>query len=121
MSDQVKPPGWYPVPGNPSQNRYWDGDDWAEPSKSGVNGLAIASLIFGLIAVLEMAVSLSDEGQGAVIYLMFGTAAVISGFSGLIDMKKTHERGKARAITGIVLGAVQLVVVIVYVGWQMGT
>lgn len=32
MSDASTPPGWYPDPSNPSQQRYWDGTAWTDAS-----------------------------------------------------------------------------------------
>jgi uncharacterized RDD family membrane protein YckC len=35
MSGSSTPPGWYPDPSNPAQQRYWDGNAWSDATAPG--------------------------------------------------------------------------------------
>jgi len=77
----------------------------AAVKKSGSNGLAIASLITGIIPGL-------------------GLLGIIFGFVALSQIKKTNEGGKGMAITGIVLGFIQFifgVIWMVFFFWAVNT
>lgn len=49
--DTHRPPGWYR---GTEGKRYWDGQAWLDtaPSHGGVSGVAIASMILGIIGLL---------------------------------------------------------------------
>jgi uncharacterized RDD family membrane protein YckC len=40
MSDGSTPPGWYPDPSNPAQQRYWDGTTWSDATAPGAAAAA---------------------------------------------------------------------------------
>jgi uncharacterized RDD family membrane protein YckC len=40
MSDASTPPGWYPDPSNPAQQRYWDGTAWSDATAPGAPAAA---------------------------------------------------------------------------------
>jgi hypothetical protein len=64
-----------------------------EPTRVGTNGLAIASLVLGIVWLF---------GLGALLALIFGIIAVR-------QVDRTGEAGKGMAIAGAILGAVGLV------------
>lgn len=102
MSDQSPSPGWYPAPHANNEQRYWDGAHWLElatapaaPPKA-PRGLAIASLVVGIVAFLA--------GLVPVLGVILGIAAATIG---IIALVKKQPRGLS--ITGVALGAVAVI------------
>ena len=101
------PPGWYVEPGTGYQ-RYWNGFAWAEygppaasplavvatqPPTAGTNGMAIASLVLGIL-------------------WGYGVLSVLAIIFGAVGLKQTAERGqggRGLAIAGLVLGIVGVI------------
>ena len=111
MTIGQQPAGWYPDPQSPNSVRYWDGAAWTQQTapapvpmappavygwatplqgmpKRGTNGLAIASMILGIVWVW---------GIGSILALIFGYVA-------LNQIKHRNESGRGMAIAGTVLG-----------------
>jgi len=65
------------------------------------NGLATASLVLGILAF--------TPGFG----FLFGIAAIITGIIALNQVKKQATKGQGFAITGIVLGCVPFVMILI--------
>jgi hypothetical protein len=94
------PSGWYSEPGTGRQ-RWWTGAVWGDyappspPSYSavatqGTNGLAIASLVLGIL-----------WGYG-----LFSVLAIIFGAVGLKQTAERNQGGRGMATAGLVLGIV---------------
>jgi hypothetical protein len=90
---------------------YWPGETPPAPTRpdppTGTNGLAIASLVLGLVGILTF-LFLAIPPTLAVI---FGGVAL-----GQIDDPRRHQAGRGLAIAGIALGAVGIVAFLVFVG-----
>ncbi|HEX5615868.1 MAG TPA: DUF4190 domain-containing protein [Acidimicrobiia bacterium] len=82
------PTGGYVPPGVPP---------YATPPTTGTNGLAIASLVLGLVWVC---------GIGSVLAVIFGVVA-------LGQIKQRSQSGRGLAIAGIVLGALGIALIVV--------
>lgn len=67
------------------------------------NGLAIASLVVGIVSLIPV-ISL-----GNIFGLLEGIIAVILGFIGASQIKKLSQGGKGIAVAGIILGFVGIV------------
>ena len=106
-------PGWYPAPHANGEQRYWDGAQWLETSPGAspvidsprsptpaTKGLALSALIVGIVAFLT--------GLLPIIGALIGVAAIILGIIAL-----ARKQSKALSVTGLVLGAVALVVSVV--------
>jgi hypothetical protein len=84
-----------PTPNDPSPS--WPADTasyqrW-EPARVGTNGLAIASLVLGIVWLF---------GLGSLLALIFGLIAIK-------QIDRTGEGGKGMAIAGAILGAVGII------------
>ncbi|MEU4160584.1 DUF4190 domain-containing protein [Actinoplanes sp. NPDC026670] len=79
----------------------WD-PDWERGPQEGLSGLAVASLVFGVI--------------GGIIF------SPLLGIAALVKIKQTGQRGKGLAVAGLVLSTFWLVVLAVVVGvnWHVG-
>lgn len=102
----VAPQGWYPSPGVPGEERYWDGSNWTNytrPTRSGqsqevrgvaatarTNGKAVASLTLALLWL---------GGIASIPAIVLGLLARRE-----IDRSSGSERGWGLASTGIVIG-----------------
>ena len=100
------PPGWYQDPENPYSQRYWDGAHWTEnraaaagvaapPMTPKTSGLAIASLVCGLVWV-------------------YGVTSILAIIFSVIAKKNIRESngwvtGGGMATAGLVLGIVGVV------------
>ncbi|HEX9683477.1 MAG TPA: DUF4190 domain-containing protein [Acidimicrobiales bacterium] len=103
------PAGWYADPTNPGMERWWDGQEWHErfrpaegvgisgapgvpgPAQgSSVNGLAIASMVLGIVWLWWL---------GSILALIFGYIA-----KRRIDESQGRQTGRGMAVAGIVLG-----------------
>jgi Domain of unknown function (DUF4190)/Protein of unknown function (DUF2510) len=107
----MPPAGWYPEPGTGIQ-RWWTGSSWGDYAVSapmsppvtavstrGTNGMAIASLVLGLL-------------------WGYGLLSILAIIFGAIGMKQTGERnqsGRGLAIAGLVLGIVGAVIALVVI------
>lgn len=103
-------PGWYPAPHENGEQRYWDGNQWVEPTvpapgafpqqpnstPTAPKALALSALIVGIVAFLTGLL----PAVGAVI----GAVAIVLGIIALVK-----KQSKGLAIPGIVLGAIALV------------
>ncbi|GAC1531962.1 MAG: hypothetical protein NVS3B1_25350 [Marmoricola sp.] len=90
-------PGWYPHP-NGEGLAYWDGSAWtataptppaapfADPSVKAGNGLSIAAIVMGVLAVL-------------ILPIILGPAAIICGG---VAMSRKEPLGRTGLIVGIV-------------------
>jgi hypothetical protein len=85
------PSGGYPVPPPMAQG--------PRPQRDDTNGLAIAALIISLVGI---------ACGGALLGIIFGIIA-------LVQIRRSGQRGRGMAITGIVLGALQAVAIIALV------
>jgi hypothetical protein len=93
MSMEPEQPAYQNYPAMPAaQPAPWTG------VKPGVNGFAIAAFVLGIVGVV-----------GAVLSVIFGIVA-------LADIRRTRQRGKGLAISGIVLSGVWVVAVLAFVG-----
>lgn len=104
------PQGWYPSPGIPGEERYWDGSNWTNytrPTRSGqgqevrgvattarTNGKAVASLTLALLWM---------GGIASIPAIVLGLLARRE-----IDRSSEGERGSGLASTGIVIGVIGL-------------
>jgi Domain of unknown function (DUF4190) len=93
----VPPSGYGPPPGYGQPPGYGPppapGEPYTTPQTPGVNGLAIAALVLGLLWVC---------GLGSIL-------AVVFGFIALSQIKKSGQGGKGLAIAGLVLGFLGIV------------
>src|SRR5215208_6228990 len=96
-------PGWYPDPGRPGMQRWWDGSQWSEhaaplpqPVLVGeTDGYAVASVISGVVGVPVVPIVLGVMARNR-----------IRDSAGMKD-------GDGLAIAGIILGVLQLLLWIV--------
>ncbi len=70
-------------------------------SPQGANGFAIAALVCGLLFFVPLS---------AILAIIFGIVA-------LAQIRRTHQRGRGMAITGIVIGSLAMVAVISAIIW----
>jgi len=89
------PQGWQqPGYGPPQQVHYV-----VTPPSAGTNGLAIASLVLGILWLYWV---------GSILAIIFGHIA-------LSQLKRKHQDGKGLAVAGLVLGYIGLAVLVVVV------
>ena len=74
-------------------------------SASSTSGLAVASLVFGILSVLT---SFLLVGLG----LINSILAVVFGATGIVSCKRHGKSGKGLAIAGLIMGAFGLIIVI---------
>jgi hypothetical protein len=101
---QYGPPPQYGQPGQYGQDPYGRDayqDEYGEPEKRGLNGFAIASLIFGICG-------------GWFLGLIFGIIA-------LSQIRKRGQRGRGIAIAGVVLSSLWMVVLAVALVYAITT
>lgn len=79
-------------------------------SSSGSNGLAIASLVTGILALL-----LSWIPGINLFAALLAIAALITGFMGLKNAKRPGVGGKGMAITGLVTGVLAILLTILVI------
>jgi hypothetical protein len=93
---QAPPHGTGATPSQDSANvgPYPYGAAWP-PRNQGVSGLAIASLVLGLLGA----------------FLLTAVLSVILGIAALADIRRTGKRGKGLAIAGFVLSGVWLAII----------
>ena len=108
------PPGWWqasdgqwypPQPRPGTAPGYGYGYGYGAPTQSGTNGLAIASMVLGILWI----------------YWIGSILAVIFGHISLGQIKRTGQTGRGMAIAGLVLGylgllMIALVVAIIVLG-----
>ena len=107
MSQSSPPAGWYDDPENHGQQRYWDGASWAAPTTappppatatgavnplqtSGTNGLAIASLVLGILWLWWI---------GSILAVIFGHVA-----KSQLAQPGNDQQGDGLATAGLILG-----------------
>ncbi|MGB3414042.1 MAG: DUF2510 domain-containing protein [Microbacteriaceae bacterium] len=102
MSDQTPPPGYYPYPDNPSEQRWWDGEKWLEPQVARPMGIVMP--IFALISgVIAFFIPVRDVSL---------IASILAILLGAIGLKADTGLGKGLAIAGLIVGALSLAVII---------
>lgn len=74
-------------------------------TKTGTSGLAIASLILGILAVLGSFVPVLNIGS-----ILLAVIGLILGIVGVATLKKSGKGGKVMAIVGIVLAALAIII-----------
>ncbi|MGI9621396.1 MAG: DUF4190 domain-containing protein [Acidimicrobiales bacterium] len=93
--------GWYPDPSQTATQRYWDGAAWTDQTApiaperqpaSGTNGLAIASLVLGIVWVYWI---------GSILAVIFGHVAKRQ-----LKQPGNSQGGSGLATAGLVLGYV---------------
>jgi hypothetical protein len=96
-SDEAIEPGWYPEPGNPDKERYWDGEAWGEQRKEPrvrphgkANRLAVTALILSCLGPVLV---------GGILATVFGYVALDE-----IEDSEGKERGGSIATWAIGLG-----------------
>ena len=75
--------------------------------KSANSGLAVASLVFGIVALLTSFI--------IVLGLINALLAVSFGIAGLVSCKKNQKSGKGLAIAGLIMGGIALIIAIVVI------
>ncbi|CAM3952068.1 DUF4190 domain-containing protein [Tsukamurella ocularis] len=96
-------PGYPAYPGGPGYPGYP-----GQGPKPGTNGLAIASLVCGILAIpLACLIGLFS--------IPLPIAAIITGVMGMKQTKQTGQQGYGMALAGTILGGVVLVLVVVLV------
>lgn len=73
------------------------------------NGLAIASLVVGIVSVIPIL------SLGNVFGLIEGIVAVVLGFIGVSQIKKSSQGGKGMAVAGIIMGFVTIAAFILFI------
>jgi hypothetical protein len=106
------PPAWYAEPGTGRQ-RWWNGSAWGDyappaplpppaypaVATQGTNGLAIASLVLGIL-----------WGYG-----LLSVLAIIFGAIGLKQTAQRNQGGRGMAIAGLVLGIVGATIALILI------
>ena len=95
MSDPNNP---YEPPNQPPYYGYPGGPYGGYPGAGGTNGLAIASLVLGIVTLC---------GVGSVLAVIFGHIA-------LNQIRERNESGRGLAIAGLVLGYVGVGLIVIY-------
>lgn len=104
MSEVPQGPGWWRA----SDGRWYPPNQPLGPTPSESNGLAIASLVLGIV--------------GFVVPGLASVAAVITGHLGLSQIKRSNlsQGGRGLAIAGLVLGYLQIAAVVVVILVRVG-
>ena len=112
------PPGWYVDPVNQRQ-RWWDGiqcaffDDtgaapalaaFPSPPQVVTNGMATASLVLGIV------------GFVLCMFLLPSALAVVFGIVGIVQADSRDGFGRGKAVAGLVLGALGLLLAATVIG-----
>ncbi|MCH5156426.1 MAG: hypothetical protein J1G02_00945 [Clostridiales bacterium] len=86
-----------------------DSEKIAEVSKQKLNKLALVGFILAIVSAVISVFFLSLDTDSSAAFLFSGIPLAIAGFTcslvGLLKLRRSKERGKALAITGIVVGA----------------
>jgi hypothetical protein len=106
------PAGWHLDPTGQPTMRWWDGRQWTDqlapmpppayptyggvPERRGTNGMAVASLVLGLLWIY---------GVGAILALIFGEVA-----RSQIKQSGQQQGGAGMAMAGRILGSIGIVV-----------
>jgi hypothetical protein len=111
-------PGWYQAPGDPENERYYDGTKWvdqyrAKPGRANLagqtktSGMAIASLVLGL---------LWGYGVGSILAIIFGMIAKKN-----IREADGMQTGEGMATAGIVLGIIGVIGAVIIIAAVAGS
>lgn len=85
----------------------WDqGPGYGQAPATGTDGVAIAALVLGILALLSSWFVLGG---------LLGIVSLVLGFIGLGRVKRNRSKGRGMAITGIVTGIVSIIVAILIV------
>ncbi|RMI34075.1 DUF4190 domain-containing protein [Nocardia stercoris] len=108
---QYPPPGGYPPPppGDypPPPGNYPPGP---QPQQGGGRGLAITSLVLGILAVVTFCTMFGG--------VILGVLAVIFGLIAVLQARSGRAGGRGMALAGLVLGAIALIGSLV-MGWYL--
>lgn len=107
MSDQESPAGGLPDPakdpvgGSPATPQSSAASIPAPVQRSGTstNGLAIASLVLGIVGIVGSCLT-------GIIAVVFGVLAIIFGAIAMKQIKDRGQAGRGLALTGLILGIV---------------
>jgi ABC-type Fe3+ transport system permease subunit len=119
MTAPLPPPGWYPDPGGPNTQRYFDGTKWIDPEGYAPlsqhpyfgstpppprprNELGIASLALGIIAFVFSWVPFGG--------LILGICAVVTGVAARKRVKSGEADNNGTTIASIALGIVAIII-----------
>ena len=96
---EAAPEGWYPEPGSPGRERYWDGEEWGGVRRirptGKANRLAVTALICACVGPFFV---------GGVLATVFGSVALDE-----IHEADGAERGQGMARWAIWLGFLNLI------------
>lgn len=118
MSQPPQAPPPPPPPGDqPPPSQAWDDPGAAPPAQQGSNGLAIAALVTGIIALLLSWIPVVN-----VLALVLGIVAVATGVGGVRRTRTAGVGGKGLAVGGLVTGIIAillslLIIVLFIVGF----
>lgn len=92
-----------PTPGYPAAPGY---PGYGRPVSSGTNGLAIASLVCGIVSIPLTCLYVG---------VLFGIAAVIMGVIAMKQVKETGQEGHGMALAGVITGGVGIALSLGYI------
>lgn len=96
---QASDGNWYPPHQHPSQAAAYAGYGYGVVQQRGTNGLAIASMVLGILWVWWI---------GSVLAVVFGHIA-------LGQIKRTGQGGRGMAIAGLVLGYIGIAFLVLFI------
>lgn len=114
--DAYQPPLNYPAP-QPGYNAYGPNPYGYAPMPPGPqsNGIALAAMITGIVSALLLLMSFMFLFVSVPFSFVGGIAAIILGFIGMGQTKRTGQNGYGMAVAGVLTGAVNLLLTVVIV------
>ena len=115
MPAATPPPAYPPqTPPPPAPGPYAYAQPPAYPAKPKTNGLALASMILGILGV--------TIGLCLLAFPVMPILAVVFGHIGLNQIRKTGAQGRGFAITGLVTGYIGIALAVLWlIGFIIGT